>query len=128
MVVTALAGCQQKEDERIDVADVNARNALARVAALESRVNELEQIERQTVSAPPEPRVPPAPLTPAVREDAYLLTGPATLNGTGTRYPSQQRCEAAKQSLIQQSNERAARLREQGMITVGEPQVGCIPL
>ena len=34
--------CRASDAERLDVADANARNAIARVAALESRVSDLE--------------------------------------------------------------------------------------
>jgi hypothetical protein len=39
----AVSSCAKPEwEDRLDVADVNARNAIARVNALESRVDELE--------------------------------------------------------------------------------------
>jgi outer membrane murein-binding lipoprotein Lpp len=37
-VAMVLAGC----GERLEIADVNARNALAKISSLESRVSELE--------------------------------------------------------------------------------------
>jgi hypothetical protein len=40
----AVSSCSKPEwEDRLDVADVNARNAIARVDALESRVDELER-------------------------------------------------------------------------------------
>ena len=122
-----LAGCEGP-DERAEIAEVNSRNALARVAQLESRVQELErqagERERTITAAAERPRPEPAPEP----RDAYMLVGPATLSGAGTRYPSEQRCEAAREALVRQSMERAARLKGQGMITVGEPLVSCMPL
>ena len=43
-VVTALllSSCTPEWEDRLDVADVNARNAIYRVNALESRVEEIE--------------------------------------------------------------------------------------
>lgn len=37
-----LASCKGNIDDRIDVADVNARNALYKIEQLESRVSEIE--------------------------------------------------------------------------------------
>jgi hypothetical protein len=41
-LVLLLGSCGPDWEDRLDVADVNARNAIARVDALESRVSELE--------------------------------------------------------------------------------------
>lgn len=38
-----LGSCKPAWEDKLDVADVNARNAIARVDALESRVEELER-------------------------------------------------------------------------------------
>lgn len=43
LAVLTLGSCAKPEwEDRLDVADVNARNAIARVDALESRVEEIE--------------------------------------------------------------------------------------
>lgn len=42
VAVLLLASCKPSVDERIEVADVNARNAIYKVNELESRVSEIE--------------------------------------------------------------------------------------
>lgn len=43
VAVLLLGSCKPDWEDRLDVADVNARNAIYRVNALESRVEELER-------------------------------------------------------------------------------------
>lgn len=43
VAVLMLGSCKAEWEERLDVADVNARNALAHAADLESRVSEIEE-------------------------------------------------------------------------------------
>ena len=119
-----ISGCGENKDNVASTAELNARNALDKIGALEKRVEELErkrsdlrpltQSTQQVIQAP--------------ERNRFMLVGPRTLMGSGTEFPSLQRCENARASLIQQAAERAERQREQGIISVGEPQVSCMPL
>lgn len=120
----SLMGCDQNTRDMAGNADLNARSDLIRIAELEKRVQELE--EKQREARPKAQPIPQAVQTP--EKSRFMLVGPRTLIGSGTEFPSLQRCENARASIIEQAAERAERERARGIITLGEPQVSCMPL
>lgn len=119
-----LTGCDQNTKEMAGDADLNARSALIRISELEKRVLELEKKQPEARATPQ--AIPQAIQTP--EKSRYMLIGPRTLIGSGTEFPTLQRCENARASIIEQAAERAERERAQGIIALGEPQVSCMPL
>lgn len=120
----SLSGCGDNKDNVAGIADLNARNALNKIEALEKRVEELEKRQSDV-----QPKTQPTQqVIQATERNRFMLVGPRTLMGSGTEFPSLQRCENARASLIQQAAERAERQRAQGIISLGEPQVSCMPL
>jgi len=120
----ALTGCDKNPNDVAIDANLKAQSSLLKIEALEKRVSDLEQ--KQT-----EKRELPAQIQPAPAEapkNKFMLIGPRTLVGSGTEFPSLQRCENARSSIIEQAVNRAERERARGIITLGEPQISCMPL
>ena len=122
-----LSGCNQNSSEMVTDLDFKARTALLKIEALEKRVNELEK-KRVSEASQSQPIKEPIEKKNVVPQNRFMLVGPRTMAGSGTEFPSLERCENARASLIQQSLDRANRERERGIITLGEPLISCMPL
>jgi outer membrane murein-binding lipoprotein Lpp len=123
----SLVGCQEPTAtnlaSRVDALEAREAASEQRLAALEARVA-AAQSESSSVAA--ETRAKPASAeTSELRYE--LVGGGADLQANRRFYATKERCESAKQIMIDDGIARAARLREQGMITVGEPTLSCIP-
>jgi hypothetical protein len=89
----------------------------ARLEDLSNRLTILEDEQKQAVNVP----VSAQPME-------YELTGRGALSAAGRRYPTLQRCEAAKQVLLDDDARRTAAMAAQGTTVIGQPQISCIPL
>lgn len=111
LAFVSFAGCSQTQP------DPRVVEMETRLESLSNRLAILEDAQRQVTDVP----------VPAQSME-YELTGRGALSAAGRRYPSLQRCEAAKQVLLDDDARRTAAMAAQGATVIGQPQISCIPL
>ena len=118
--LVVLGGCQP--DSRDSPANIDELSN--RIEAVEHELDELSNhLDGSIAKAVPQRLVAPAPM-----EEGYQLVGRGAMDSAGTKYPSKERCEAAKQVLIEDAAERAEQARRQGAVYSSIAAVSCIPL
>ena len=121
MMALGLWACQPQPQN--SSAEIDALRA--RVSAIEKRQQETDEAtlkNRKTQAAVAQPDPPKVTMT-------FQLVGRGAMDAAGTKYPSRQRCEAARQVMLQDSMDRAEQDRARtGAIMVTSPIISCIPL
>ena len=129
ILLLGTVGCGQQDNAAYDRRLAELENRVGRIEASAGQLPPVQPVEPQASRNPsPAPLTPPAPETPQMR---YELLGPSNFVGSNRRlYPSLDRCEAAKEALIEPiRRERERDLEEQGNPdgTYYVPRLTCIP-